>query len=264
MGSSATKACNYSSHLNSLLATSYNDCYTIRMRQMIGILGGMGPEATLDLYRHIINLTPASRDQDHLRVLIYSNPKIPDRTMAIADGGESPLDALVESARLLESAGASIIAMPCNASHHYLGRLRAAVGIPVLDMIEETCGALRKRYPEVRTAGLLASNGALQSRLYHRALEAKGIAVLLPDKPDQSFVQSAIAEVKAGKHTEETREKLLAAGTRLIQAGAQAIILGCTEIPLIFDSGAFPHYSLNSTMILAEAAVNSIQPGFRS
>jgi aspartate racemase len=226
------------------------------MRQMIGILGGMGPEATLDLYRHIINLTPATRDQDHFRVLIYSNPKIPDRTLAIAGGGESPLDALLESARLLESAGASIIAMPCNAAHHYLGELRAAVNIPVLDMIAETCGALRRRYPEAGTAGLLASNGTVQSKIYHRALEAQGMAILLPDEAEQAFIQSAIDEVKSGRHAEKNREKLLKTGTRMIQAGAKAIILGCTELPLIFDSNAFPHPSLNSTLILAEAAIS--------
>ena len=231
---------------------------------MIGILGGMGPEATLDLYRHIIKLTQASRDQDHFRVLIYSNPKIPDRTLAIAGGGESPLDALVESARLLESAGASIIAMPCNAAHLYLKQLRAAVGIPILDMIAETCGALRRRFPEVKTAGLLASNGTVQSKIYHRALEAEGITVLLPDESDQAFLQSVIAAVKAGKHIEETRKKLLAAGTRLIEAGAQSIILGCTEIPLVFDSGAFPHYSLNSTLILAEAAIHAVGTAWSS
>ncbi|MDR0310553.1 MAG: amino acid racemase [Acidobacteriota bacterium] len=228
------------------------------MRQIIGILGGMGPEATLDLYRHIINLTPASRDQDHFRVLIYSNPKIPDRTLAIADGGESPLEALTESARLLESAGASLIAMPCNSAHHYLEQLRAAVNIPILDMVAETCGALRGRYPEVKTAGLLASDGTVQSKIYHRALNAKGINVLLPNESDQAFIQSVIAEVKAGKHTEAGREKLLAAGTRLIQAGAQAIILGCTELPLAFDSRAFSFPSLNSTLILAEAAISAV------
>ena len=221
----------------------------------------MGPEATIDLYRHIVNLTPAARDQDHLRVLIYSNPKIPDRTLAIAGGGESPLAALIESARLLEAAGASVIAMPCNASHHYLEQLRNAVGIPILDMITETCVTLRRRHPEVKTAGLLASNGSVRSQIYHRALKAEGIAALLPCESDQSFIQSAIAEVKAGKHTEEIRKGLLAAGERLIQAGAQAVILGCTEIPLVFDSGAFPYHSLNSTLILAEAAVNSAGSG---
>lgn len=223
---------------------------------VIGILGGMGPEATLDLYRHIINLTPASRDQDHFRVLIYSNPKIPDRTLAIADGGESPRAALVEAAKRLEAAGADIIAMPCNAAHHYLPQMREAVGIPILDMIAETSRAFHRRLPGAGTVGLLASDGTVHSRIYHKALEAEGVALLLPDDSDQSFLQSAIAQVKAGLHTEETRRRLLAIGEKLIQSGAQAVVLGCTEIPLVFDSQAFAHPSLNSTRILAEAAVN--------
>ena len=221
----------------------------------------MGPEATLDLYRHIINLTPASRDQDHFRVLIYSNPKIPDRTLAVSAGGESPLTALLESARLLESAGATVIAVPCNASHLYLEQLRAAVGVHIIDMISETCGELERLYPEAGIVGLLASEATARSKLYHRVLESKGKVVLLPDESDQAFLQSAIAEVKAGKHTEETREKLLIIGTRLVRAGARAIILGCTEIPLVFDSRAFPGHSLNSTMILAKAAINYISGG---
>ena len=230
---------------------------------MIGILGGMGPEATLDMYRHIINLTPASRDQDHFRVLIYSNPKIPDRTLAIAAGGESPLNALMESAQMLESAGASVIAMPCNAAHLYLEQLRAVICTPILDMIAETCGALRRRLPDVNTVGLLASDGTVQSKIYHRVLGAEGITILLPDESDQAFLQSVINDVKAGKHLKKTRKKLLNTGTRLIEAGAQAIILGCTEIPLVFDCGAFPYHILNSTMILAEAAIHAIETGNR-
>jgi aspartate racemase len=222
----------------------------------------MGPEATLDLYRHIINLTPATRDQDHLRVSIYSNPKIPDRTLAIADGGESPLAALVESAKRLEAAGADIIAMPCNAAHHYLAEMRRTVGIPILDMIAETCAALRRRFPEVGAAGLMASDGTTHSGIYHRALEAEGIAVVLPVAEDQAFIQSAIAEVKAGLHTEATRLRLLATGERLVRSGAQAVILGCTELPLIFtpaDARPLPYPVLNSTRILAEAAVAWVQ-----
>jgi aspartate racemase len=228
------------------------------MRHLIGILGGMGPEATLDIYRHITSLTPASRDQDHFRVLIYSNPKIPNRTLAIADGGESPLPALLDSARLLESAGVSVIAMPCNAAHHYLGQMRAAIGVPILDMIAETCDALRSRHPEAGSVGLLASDGTVQSKIYHHALETRGIAILLPDESEQAFVQSTVDDVKAGKHTEETRKKLLIIATRLIRTGAQAIILGCTELPLVFDSGAFHYPSLNSTRILAEAAIRFV------
>ena len=228
------------------------------MYPLIGILGGMGPEATLDLYRYITNLTAASRDQDHFRVLVYSNPKIPDRTLAIADGGESPLNALLESARLLESAGVTIIAMPCNAAHYYLDQLRVAVDVPILDMIAETSSALRKRHPEVKIIGLLASDGTVHGKIYHQALEARGIEILLPDKSEQAFIQSTIDEVKAGKHTEETRKKLLVIATRLVQSGAQAIILGCTELPLVFDAGVFPYPCMNSTRILAEAAIRFI------
>jgi len=115
--------------------------------RIIGILGGMGPEATLDLYRHIISLTPASRDQDHIQVLIYSNPKIPDRTKAITAGGENPLPYLREAAKLLEKGGAGIIAMPCNAAHHYLSEVRQTIHVPFLDMIEQTSRELRKCMP---------------------------------------------------------------------------------------------------------------------
>lgn len=225
------------------------------MDRIIGILGGMGPEATLDLYRHIINLTPASRDQDHIRVLIYSNPKIPDRTKAISEEGESPLRALIESAKVLEAGGAGIIAMPCNAAHHYLPEMQREAGIPILDIIAETCRKLRCHLPAVTTVGLLASNGTVH-RAYNKALATEGITVLLPNGPDQQEIQEAIAHVKAGIHTEATQQQFQSIGMRLVQAGAQAIILGCTEIPLAFNPAAVRYPSLNSTRILAEAAVH--------
>ena len=130
--------------------------------RVIGILGGMGPEATLDLYRDIIRLTPAKRDQDHIRVLIYSNPKIPDRTMGIEQTGESPVPSLIESARILEKGGAGIIAMPCNAAHHFLPEIQRQITIPVLDMIEEACRRLCERFPglESRRAHCLERNRA--------------------------------------------------------------------------------------------------------
>jgi aspartate racemase len=165
---------------------------------MIGILGGMGPEATLDLYRHIISLTPASRDQDHLRVLIYSNPKIPDRTEAITADGESPLVELVESAKLLEREGAGIIAMPCNSAHYFLPQMQRAVSIPILDMIEETCRTLRQTLPSVQKAELIAALGTVRSGVYHRSLEKAGIEILVPTREDQEKIQSAINQVKAG------------------------------------------------------------------
>jgi aspartate racemase len=223
---------------------------------LIGVLGGMGPEATLDFYRYILSLTPAAVDQDHIAVLIYSNPKIPDRTQAIISGGESPLPYLIEGARLLEEDGAGIIAMPCNAAHYYLEDMRREVRIPILDMVEETCAALRRRLPEVRTAGLLATIGTLKGRVYDEALEKVGVAAAIPDEAVCWMVQDAIDQVKAGKYGPSTRETFEYAGRRLLDAGAQAVILACTEIPLSFDENAVDYPTLNPARILAQAAVD--------
>jgi aspartate racemase len=224
--------------------------------RMIGILGGMGPEATLDFYRHIINLTPADKDQDHIRVLIYSNPKIPDRTKAMVSNGESPSAWLIESAKLLERSGAGIIAMPCNSSHHYLPQIQQAIRIPILNMVAETCRKLCKDLPGVKTAGLIAAIGTVRCGVYHRALAEAGINIVTPSDTDQEETQSAITQVKAGKHNRSTRETIQAIGMRLMEAGAGAVILGCTEIPLAFSSNVVDYPTLNSTRILAEAAVD--------
>jgi len=216
----------------------------------------MGPEATLDFYRHIINLTPADKDQDHIRVLIYSNPKIPDRTKAIAGDGENPLPCLIESAKLLEKGGAGILAMPCNTAHHYLREMQREIKIPILDMIAETCGKLREDLPSVETVGLIAALGTVRSGVYHRALSKVGIKVLMPNEAEQEEIQSAIAQVKAGEQNRYTQEIFQSIGMRLMKAGAKAVILGCTEIPLAFDANVVDYPTLNSTRILAEAAVD--------
>jgi len=226
------------------------------MLNRIGILGGMGPEATVDLYRHIIDLTPAVIDQDHIKVLIYSNPKIPDRTEAIVAGGKSPLPYLIESAGLLEKWGAGIIAIPCNTAHHYLTEIQKQTGIPILNMVEETCSDLRARMPEIHTVGLLAIEGTLRSGMYHRVMAEAGVKVLVSENTEQQRIQSAIAQVKAGSADRSTQEIFESAAKRLIHSGAQVIILGCTEVPLAFDSDAIDRPCLNPTRILAQAAVN--------
>jgi aspartate racemase len=222
----------------------------------IGILGGMGPEATLDLYRHILQLTPASKDQDHIRVLIYSNPKIPDRTRAIAEGGESPLPYLIESAMLLEKSGAGIIAMPCNTSHYFLPEIQSRVRIPIINMIDETCRTLRSQLPKAKVVGLLATIGALRSKIYEKALSKASISVLLPNPDDQENIQLAIAKVKAGVHDQATKEIFKSAVVKLIRSGSEAVILGCTEVPLVFNPAELDYPILNTTLILAQAAVN--------
>jgi len=224
--------------------------------RIIGILGGMGPEATMDLYLNIIRLTPAGRDQDHVRVLIYSNPKIPDRTMAIEQTGDSAVPSLIESAKLLERAGAGIIAMPCNAAHYFLAEIQREINIPILDMIEETSRRLRRESPIPKTIGLLASNGTVSSGVYTNSLRKQGISTLLPGGEDQQKIQIAIDEVKAGTHDRATQETFQSIGLRMVEAGAESVILGCTEIPLAFSPDEVTYPTLNPTRILAEIAVN--------
>lgn len=225
-------------------------------KRIIGILGGMGPEATADLFKQIISLSPVTCDQDHFRVLIYSNPKIPDRTRFILGKGPDPLPAMVETANTLEQGGAGILLMPCNAAHHFLQRLQARVKTPFLNMIRETCVRVCLDTPGVKAVGLLAATGTVRSRVYDKEFARAGIEILSPDKEDQERVHRAIFQVKTGRHGRSTRRVFESVGARLIRSGAGAVILGCTEIPLAFDPDAVSYATVNATHVLAQAAVD--------
>jgi len=134
--------------------------------KIIGILGGMGPQATVDLYNEIIRQTPIKEEQDHLPIIIFSNPKVPDRTKALIAGGEDPLPHLIYSARVLEKAGADFIIIPCNTAHHYLPQMQKAVSIPILNMIAETADFIKQRYPQKKRVGLLATTGTIKVGIY--------------------------------------------------------------------------------------------------
>jgi aspartate racemase len=216
----------------------------------------MGPEATVDFFHEIIAVTPAGKDQDHVPVLIYSNPRMPDRASAILYGAADPLPYLKEAAVTLERGGAGIITIPCNTAHYYLDDLRAAVHIPVLNMIEEACGTLKSAYPEARTAGLLATTGTVKMRLYERFLEKEGLNVITPPDEEQEKVQMSIDRIKAGACRDEVHPILKAACCNLMSRGAALVILGCTEIPLVLDGTDPACPILNPTRILAQTAVD--------
>lgn len=226
------------------------------MTRIVGIIGGMGPEATADFYREIIRLTPAARDQDHIPVLIYSNPQIPERTTAILQGGASPLPLMIETARVLEQAGAGLLAMPCNTAHYYYGELQSAVGVPVLNMIEETVQAFSERFPGARIAGLLGTAGTIRSGIYQAAFARRGIELLAPGEEEQRRIMEGIGKVKAGTCDEATAFMFESIGARLVRSGAEAVVLGCTEIPLAFDERRVDYSTLNATRILAQAAID--------
>ncbi|MBA7542258.1 Aspartate racemase [subsurface metagenome] len=223
--------------------------------KIIGILGGMGPEATIDLFYKIIKFTPAEKDQDHLRIIIDNNPKIPDRTAAILGKGEDPLPALQETARNLEKAGADFIIIPCNTAHYFLPLIQESVKIPILNMIEETAKETRKRISQIQKAGLLASIGTYKTEIYHQQFKKFNIEVISPEEKDKEEVMKAIYAVKAGNLSEGIKRNIIKNAQKLIDKGAEAIIAGCTEIPLILREGDVAVALIDPTQILAKIAV---------
>lgn len=224
-------------------------------RRTIGVIGGMGPLATADFYLRLVRATPAETDQNHLHVLIDSNAAIPDRTAAIEGRGPDPTPMLVETAQRLVRAGAEVLAMPCNSAHAFLDAIRRAVPVPVLDMMAEVAAAAAALRPAPATVGLLATAGTVRQRLYEHALARRGIGVLLPDAAGQRVVSQAIASVKAGDTGPAVRARVRGAAADLVRAGAGAIVLGCTELPLLLDPGDAAVPILDGTEILARAAV---------
>jgi len=224
-------------------------------RKIIGILGGMGPEATSDLFRRIIRATPAERDQDHIRVIIDSNTSIPDRTGAIMGGGPSPLPEMMETGKNLERAGADLIIMPCNTAHYFYRELQGGLGVPLLDMIGLTARRIRDGLPDVRRVGLIATTGTLRTGIYERALEPSGVEVIAPSAEDQERVMEAIYDdIKTGKIA-EGKEIVAEVAAHLVEKGAEAVICGCTEISLVLEDGDLPVPVVDPLQVLAEAAV---------
>ena len=225
------------------------------MKKTIGILGGMGPLATADLFRKITVLTKAGCDNDHIRVFIDSNAQIPDRTAAILHGGKDPLPEMRSALKSLEACGADCVIMPCNTAHYFLPQLQAETKIPFLSMLEATAKACAKRYPG-KTAAVLATKGTLASGLYNRALSQEGVSYLIPDSAEQDVLMHLIYDVvKASKPLapeEETWKKLLSG---LREKGADYFILGCTELPIVADTLPEEGPFLDPTAELAKAAI---------
>ena len=219
----------------------------------IGIIGGMGPLATADLFRKIVLNTDAPNDQEHLRVLIDNNTAIPDRTSALLRGGENPVPQMVKSARLLEQMGAELLLIPCNTAHCFHKAVQQSVAVPVLHMIQVTAKVLKDQ--GVDTVGLLATDGTVRCGLYERVCAEYGITTLCPEEAEQKAVMDLIYNgVKAGRadYDASTVQETI---KHLLQRGAKAIILGCTELPLAVTMYGLKAPFVDPTLELARAAI---------
>ncbi len=222
----------------------------------VGILGGMGPEATLDLMMRVIRATPALDDADHIRMVVDNNPKVPSRIKAIIEGtGESPGPCMADMADRLARWGVDFIAIPCNTAHYYYDAVAAAVDVPVLNIIDLTTDAIFRENKNIRTVGLLASTAVIMTEQYLQRFKKLGIELIWPSKPQQSRLMAAIKTIKTGETGPEVREVLQCAGTELAHQGAQALIIACTELSVIAGSLDAGPKVYDASQVLAETIV---------
>jgi aspartate racemase len=228
-------------------------------KKFLGILGGMGSEAGSCLLQRVIHHTPARTDQQHLEIMLYSNPGIPDRTASILNQGPPAEPELVRSVKLLERAGVECIIIGCVTSHHYVESLRQQVRPPILSVIEETAEHIVTAHPGRRRIGVLATTGTIRAEVFQLEFRRRALeTVLLPDTDHQRLVMGSIygdRGIKAGCLDDRNREMLLEASRMLVEDGAQAIVAGCTEIPLVLSGEVFGVPVIDTIDVLARGAV---------
>jgi len=242
----------------------YTGDYEKMADKVVGVLGGMGPEATVSFLARVVALTPARKDQDHLRIIVDNNPKIPDRTEAILSGDRSILPVLLETARNLEKTGVDFIVIPCNTAHYFYEELATEISVPILHMINEVTDAVSNSIPGCRKLGLIATSGTVASNLYQKQFEESGTEVIVPDTQSQAKVMEAILDIKGGQEKEKARKQIIEAANLLIEREVEALVLGCTDIPLVVNENDFPIPLFDSTEVLARATVRFAMPDTNS
>ena len=223
----------------------------------LGVLGGMGPAATVDFLQKLIEETPADRDDEHLPVIVYSVPQIPSRPAAIIAGGPSPLPAMLEGIRVLKSAGAQAIAIPCNTAHYWADALTRDGGLPIIHIADAVRVELAARASRPNTLGLIATKGTIAAGFFQKSLGGDGYRVLLSTEREQDeWVLPAIEAVKRNA-LDVAHPLAVRAVARLLERGADAVVLACTETPLAISHR--PHavaaQTVDATRALAKGCV---------
>lgn len=225
-------------------------------RKVVGILGGMGPLATADIFHKLIQATPVNSEQEHLRIIIDSDPTIPDRTEAFYSGKlDSLAEILSKKAQKLVEIGAELIAIPCNNAHLVYGKVNQAVSVPVVDMVAEVVGAVRNR-ARGKTLVLMAMPSVIESGLYSEPLEQAGFRVLGTDEQFKNAVAEAVYEIKTSGVSRSVRGKMRALIRNAFEGGAECVVSACTEVPLALTQEDTPLLQFfDCNRILAEAVV---------
>lgn len=234
------------------------DTYT----ELLGIIGGVGPEASNYFVSLLIKLRrkDAKTDQDHIPFLLFNNPQIPDRTSYLLYSGENPLPELVATGMVLKNAGATFIVIPCNTAHAFVEQVESMVGLEVLNMIRLTAEHIVEKYGTKVTVGILGTDGTMKSKLYEKtfAVVSKDAIVIVPDEAMQKKVMGAIYDIKASSVNNSNFSILHEAAEELVRRGAQIVILGCTEIPLALTKSNCVFPIVDPMEILAQKAIEKV------
>jgi aspartate racemase len=223
---------------------------------VVGVIGGLGPEATHDFFGKVLAHSNARTDQQHLHLIIDNNPKTPNRNDAIAGVGPSSGPALAAMAQNLEKAGADFIVMACNTAHAFENDIRRAISKPFVSLIDEVVADVRRSHPAVRRVGLLAAQGCIDSQIYHKAFHSAGIEVETPDPQSQSEFMKLLYRIKSGERDDSVRDAMRGVAERLSRPGVGVLIAGCTEVPLVLTSQSCTLPLVDSTDVLARRCVS--------
>ena len=217
------------------------------MSKVLGVLGGMGPAATLDFLTKLQAHTPAQKDQDHIRVIVDINPHVPDQSDPFAKPGP----VLAEMAGALRGAGAEVLAIACNSAHAYADLISRSSGLPLIDMIATASQAARQT--GARRAGVLAAKPGV--KLYHEYLAAQGMGLISLPAPEQKTLMELILKIKGGDTGSEVRRSIADLVQVLLADGAETVILGCTEAPMVINVAEYRHPLIDPSDLLARRCV---------
>jgi aspartate racemase len=220
--------------------------------KVVGVLGGMGPAATVDFMSSVIALTRAEKDQDHVHMIVDNNPQVPDRQRALAGDRTAVERELAAMALRLEMAGADFLVMPCNTAHVFIGQAMADVSIPFLNIIDETVQALDQN---ASCIGILATTGCVNAGVYQAAIAASGRRSLLPEPAGQEELMQLILRIKSGESGEPVQNDMVRIARSLVEGGAESIIAGCTEIPIVLAQSDLDVPLASSSDILAQRTI---------
>ena len=224
--------------------------------KVVGIIGGMGPEATVDFMRRLVAATPAQGDGDHLHMLVDNNPKIPSRIATLIEGkGDDPAPVLCDMAKGLQAQGADFLVMPCNTAHYYRPVIARSVTIPLLDMVALSVEKLAATQPGPRRIGMLASPAVRLVGLYKGQIEQAGLEALFPSLAYEDKLLGVIKAVKAGQVRPQHRQDYAEVAKNLSDAGAEAFLIACTELSVIGPPDGVTGPMVDALDVLVDATI---------